>query len=573
MKYLNNKKGVSLIIVIFAILLFSGLAWTLMSMQSGEFESNMRNFESEKALYLAESGAQWGVSQYSLNTAWRTTSAAACSQVSDWVLHTMGAGQYRVCCRNPNAAEPGEAVIEAEGYAPSYVSYLAKRKVKLSMITGGLSRAAQVRYLFDWSGSFFNLPLIFGDIGVTDRPADSGDGYEGSGNAVHNESSDVNTSPLRPPGSGKRELFSDDSGFPVINMVKIETQYAGNIYTPPRGAELTDIQAAGGKSTLTFDAAGDIFNVTQQSQFVGQALRNTTMGSWQSGSWGVIEEVLSVNSCRLTGTVIWEDKDANPDARGDRVCLVPKISTIAIAGSGGNWNSNPRRTYQITFDCQVPFTVGNVLRNFSSEARNSRVKEWDYRDWGEITGVSSTVSPPVTTISVELDSLAGTAPGWQVDDWVGEAKEFSGSNSNAVWFIRGDMLYNLRGGGANCNQSSFTAEGDIGLMGSGGITIKAHVKNSANPTLPNLASENGSIYSDSFYLPLTRVFQGIVYTYNGNVTFDSINGTSVFGYNVTFSGFVNLNYNCPINLFKWDKYVSGEGFYGGQSSFSWSEEE
>jgi hypothetical protein len=163
-------------------------------------------------------------------------------------------------------------------------------------------------------------------------------------------------------------------------------------------------------------------------------------------------------------------------------------------------------------------------------------------------------------------------PGWQVNDWVSEVKGFSGSTNNEVWFIRGDMLYNLRGGGANCNQSSFTAEGDIGLMGEGGINIKAHVQNSSNPTLPNLASKNGSIYSDSFYVPLTRVFQGIVYTYNGDVTFDSINGTSVFGYNVTFSGFVNLNFNCPISLFRWDKYVSGEGFYEGQSSFSWSEE-
>jgi hypothetical protein len=59
-----------------------------------------------------------------------------------------------------------------------------------------------------------------------------------------------------------------------------------------------------------------------------------------------------------------------------------------------------------------------------------------------------------------------------------------------------------------------------------------------------------------------------VYTYAGDLTFDSINGTSIFGYNVTFSGYLNLNFA------SWgDKYVDDDGFYAGGSDALWSEEE
>jgi hypothetical protein len=49
---------VALIIVIFAMMLFSGLAWSLMSTQSTQTESNLRLYESEQALYNAEAGMQ-----------------------------------------------------------------------------------------------------------------------------------------------------------------------------------------------------------------------------------------------------------------------------------------------------------------------------------------------------------------------------------------------------------------------------------------------------------------------------------------------------------------------------------
>ncbi len=559
----GNRKGISLIIVIFAVLLFAGLGWTLMSMQSQEVASNMRAFDTEKALYIAEAGAQYGMERFTLNSAWRTSAGDTCT---DWELHTFGGGQYRLCCRNPAAGESGEAVIESEGYVPSYAQYLAKRKVMLCLSQSGLSRAVQVRYLLDWSGASSRNPLIYGDVGVRNAYSDNlHDGYEGNGNAVHNQSADVDPvqETLKPPGAGSRDLLTDDASFPILNTAKIEDQFANNVHTPPRGAELTDIQTSGGKSTLTFSQ--NIFNAVPQSQFAGQAMRNTTMGSWQSGSWGVIEEVLSANSCRLATAVAWEDRDADAEGKGDNVGLAPKIASIIIAGSGGNWGSNPRRTYEITISCNVPFTEGNVLRNFSSEERNARQKTWNYRDWGEITSVSTTSS--TTTIRVELDSSVASAPGWQANDWIGEAKRFAGNNNNQVWFIKSDMLFDLRSSNANCNESTFFAEGDVGLVGAQSLTVKARNKMSANPTLPNLSSVNGSIYSYSNMTAGCRVFQGVVYSYNGDLTFDSINGTSLFAYNATFTGYLNLNF------VDWSKYVDDDGFYAGASSFLWSEEQ
>lgn len=566
MNYIRNQKGVSLIIIVFVMVLFAGLAWSLLSMHSGEFETNMRGFESERALYVAEAGAQWGVGQLMLDTSWRTSANTNCDQSSDWVLQDLNGGQARVCCRNPDIDESGEAVIEAEGYIPDFSSFLAKRKIKLTLSAGGLAMASQVRYLLDWSGAAAYSPLIYGDVGVRYAHTDNlHDGYEGNGNALHNQLEDVDPEPLtlRPPGSGRRDLLSDDSGFPIIDMAKIETEFAAGIYTPPRGGELTDIQTAGGKSTLTFEE--DVFSAIPQAQFEGCVLRNTTEGSWQSGSVGIIEEVLSSNSCRLSGTVLWEDRDEDPDGKGDRICLIPRIINVTVVGP--NWNS--QKTYEITFDCNIPFIEGNVLRNFSSEARNARLNIWDYRDWGVITSVSTAVSS--TIIRVEFDSSVSSEPGWQIADLTGEVKRFSGNHNNEVWFLRGDMLFDVRSGQSNCNESSFVAEGDIALIGKKSLSVKARNKQSGNPTLPNIATKNGSIFSYSERTANSRICQGILYSYNGDLTFDSLNASSAFGYNIIFTGYLNLNLNNPHG--NWDRYVDEDGFVSGISSYVWSEEE
>ena len=54
-------KGFALILIIFIMMVFGVLGWTLAVMQAGNFESSLRNLQSRQALYLAEAGAKWGL--------------------------------------------------------------------------------------------------------------------------------------------------------------------------------------------------------------------------------------------------------------------------------------------------------------------------------------------------------------------------------------------------------------------------------------------------------------------------------------------------------------------------------
>ena len=60
-----KNKAVALIIVIFAMMVLAVLCWTLANLLSGDFGTNLAYLESERALYLAEAGSEWGVSRLS----------------------------------------------------------------------------------------------------------------------------------------------------------------------------------------------------------------------------------------------------------------------------------------------------------------------------------------------------------------------------------------------------------------------------------------------------------------------------------------------------------------------------
>lgn len=147
----RTPKGVALIIVIFAMMLFAVLGWTLANLQSGDFEINLRNLDSERALGLAEAGTQWALNQLSQNASWRTSADIVCNITvgSDWSAQNLNAspGQYNiyVCCRPPQATESGDAVIESIGYAPYQSSYQAMRQVKVAVSLGGLTNAVMTQ--------------------------------------------------------------------------------------------------------------------------------------------------------------------------------------------------------------------------------------------------------------------------------------------------------------------------------------------------------------------------------------------------------------------------------------------
>ena len=69
-----NKKGISLIILVFAMMVLAVLGWSLAVLQSGDFEVSVRQNDSEQALYLAESGINWALEQLSEDASWRTDS-------------------------------------------------------------------------------------------------------------------------------------------------------------------------------------------------------------------------------------------------------------------------------------------------------------------------------------------------------------------------------------------------------------------------------------------------------------------------------------------------------------------
>lgn len=129
MSKFTDKNGVALVIVVFAMMVFGVLIWTQTSMQSSDFEVNLRNLDSERALYLAESGVQWAASRLKQDIGWRTDSNHG--YPSGYAQHNITPGQYNVICRDPQGLENGSAVIESTGYVPIQNQYRGSRVAKL----------------------------------------------------------------------------------------------------------------------------------------------------------------------------------------------------------------------------------------------------------------------------------------------------------------------------------------------------------------------------------------------------------------------------------------------------------
>ncbi|MCM8800678.1 MAG: hypothetical protein NC912_01475 [Candidatus Omnitrophica bacterium] len=556
-----NKKGVALIIVVSAMILFAILGWTLAIMLSSSFEVNLRNLESENALYIAEAGIQWGLNQLWADPSWRTSTDDDCLDATDWITHSLFPGQYRVCCRNATSEEEGVVIISG-GFVPSQTNYRATRLVKVEVSFGTIDKAVNCRYLFDWSamdsGSYIN-----GDIVVTDRPDPiTGDGYEGNGSLPHNQEVDFAVPDTCPEDKHfSRETSPNDNSFLKIDMAQMEQEIAdenpSRVWSPARAGKIASIQTVAGKSIITFES--DFFD-TPYSSFDGQRLRNTTMGSFQIGSWAEIDTggVLDRRTVRLTTVVNWNV--------GDNIYLLPMISSISLYG--GNWST---RTYQISFTCNIPMSVGNAVTNFSKGGNR-----WSYTNWGVITYVSSGAG--ATTIRVNFDNSVGSPPNWTVGEYLGEVRRFSANANSQLWYLKGDLLFDARNGNANFQMSSFITEGDIGLVGQGFLRFRAHNRRSANQTYPNIATENGNIFS-SAHQPF---FDGLVYAAGeinaimnnqatGNVYFiDGIDGVSIYGYNITLDGLCRLTFDTCQRKGP-SKWTDEDAFFPCLAGFSWRE--
>ena len=328
----HDAKGVALIIVIFAMMLFAVLGWTLANLQSGDFEINLRNLDSERALGLAEAGAQWALNQLSQNASWRTSADTICNVTvgSDWSAQNLNAstGQYNiyVCCRPPQATESGDAVIESIGYAPYQSSYRAMRQVKVAVSLGGLTNAVMTqpadpdvanKGLLNWWPARQNHTIqIEGNV-YTGH-------YDGDGDAAYDEAGqdyDDQPAPILPQDSespsDERRNFT--ASYPSIDMAWFyNNTAAGNRWPSPSNR---DIEAA-----ALATSSGSTLNVDQGGFFNGMqnmAVRNSGPGhgTWNDGDWAVINTVPGgYNYTRAT-----LDRTIGDDWDNDTVKLVRRV--------------------------------------------------------------------------------------------------------------------------------------------------------------------------------------------------------------------------------------------------------
>ena len=162
---LTNKKGISLIIVIFVMLLFAVMGWSLVILQSGDFEATLRQADGERAFYLAEAGLQHGMRKLADDNNWRTTGET----------YTLSPGQYTVSSATGTA---GQVTITGTGYIPSTTNYRAMRQVQATVMTTPWDRAIDAVNLFDWS-EMHTGSYIEGKITAAE--------YDGDGDTTYSE--------------------------------------------------------------------------------------------------------------------------------------------------------------------------------------------------------------------------------------------------------------------------------------------------------------------------------------------------------------------------------------------------
>lgn len=187
----NLTQGAALIIVIFAMMLFAILGWTLMNLQSGDFEMNLQNLNSEQALHLADAGTQWALNKLSNNF--------NCTNIAG-VVHNLSPGQYDCNCTSSG----NSLTVITTGYVPSQANYRAMRQVNLTLTQGGFSTSAAGGNRFDWHNTSGYTVNIQGTIASPN--------FEGrDANTVVNEAADTTI-----PGGANATV--GPTSIPAINM-------------------------------------------------------------------------------------------------------------------------------------------------------------------------------------------------------------------------------------------------------------------------------------------------------------------------------------------------------------------
>ena len=280
------RDSVTLIIAIFFMLIFALLGITLLQMQAVDSQLNLRNFDSERALYIAESGANWAVVYVKSNPDFRGTQE-----------HTLDYGEYSVLIRDPQSSEKGDVVIESTGYIPFKDNYRAKRTVKIILIIGDLKNSVQVKNIFDWhlmhSGSRIDGEILAGHF-----DGDGDDTLDELG-----EDYDPPPSPILPPdGSGDNRAFITEGEYPQIDMNYFESN-ASEIWDLQREST---IQSINGNRITVHD---NIFT-TPAFQWNNRTIIRNLERSWpDDDSWRVITQRVNNRTVRVENATDWQVGD------------------------------------------------------------------------------------------------------------------------------------------------------------------------------------------------------------------------------------------------------------------------
>jgi len=585
---MKSEKGVALIIVIFAMMLFAVLGVTLAVMQSSDFEVNLRNLDSERALNLAEAGSQWMLNQLINNSTGVTKDSH--------YLHSLNFGQYDVLYRDSDTGlgEPaGKTVIQSTGYIPNQAQYRGMRIVKLIVTFGGIEEAVNCRYLFDWSAMHSGSALN-GDLSVTNRTDDSGDGYEGDGDTTHNEAGvDVGNSPspVLPPGSGARESPTDDSNYPEIDMADFEANASNK-----RDYSATAIVSNTSSGETLEVNTSNFFNSSMDDE---PEIVRIVGANWSNQNWVVIKDYKGEFAGKSRVTVYLKDGGEE------------KVTNGTFNGNALGWTLGSGWTYAsdaVRHDSAETFSLSQTLgitigRKYKltylitdwENGAGRRVTPYlggqigtacngngTYTEIFTVTTTDALAFVPTSAVRCTIDNVSVTEV-VDMSNWIDKAvkvvKRFAGNHNNeGLWYIKGDILIDARSKSqtsddeekmsninkeAKLEHTSLCAEGDIVIRGFEDVILKAHIDESANRTYPNLSTKTGNINSDSG----DREFDGVVYTETGNISFDGIKkGICLLGYNITLDGVIKLDFE------KGKKYTSEQGFNLGLSEMSWQEQ-
>jgi hypothetical protein len=314
------------------MMLFAVLGVTLAVMQSGDFEVNLRNLDSERALYLAESGGQWALNQLSQDGGFRTD--ATHGYGSGYAQHSLSPGQYNVSCSDGTGTEAGKVIIVSTGYVPTQANPRGVRMVRMVVVlSGSLSNVIGCQ-VFDWSAAkAAHTVTIDGDIGALN--------YNGDGNSTYNEvGTDYRpTAPLLPAGSGARAIGDRSSTIPMQWYHDNSDCEWPNPGTTPITSTVSSVGGAGGNQ-LT--ATSSIFT----SSMVGQAVRNLSIPTLPSGAWA--DCGWAVITTRTSDTRVTVDKNlvsCNNWQAGNNIRLVRRYSDTApvppAPESGRNEDGGP----------------------------------------------------------------------------------------------------------------------------------------------------------------------------------------------------------------------------------------